>query len=429
MRQLDLLQTPAELGPFDYIIAHGLYSWVAEPVRDKLLAVCGAHLTENGVAYVSYNVYPGSHFRDLTRRMMRYHAAKFSDPDQKVHQARALIKVLAESKKQEPEPYHQILQQELDRALTRSDAALFHDDLNAINQPVYFHEFIEHARRHGLQYLSEASLRAMPVSSFRSNVIEQLNKLDPTDVVTREQYNDFLMCRAFRQTLVCPNKISLYQAHPSERVARLRCAADLRCEASLADLRSASPVMFKNPAGSELAPDRPLVKTALARLGAVWPQSVAFDDLVNSVRSELGNDISGQDNTDQQLSEALLQAHLADYVEFHAYQAPFVTSVSEQPMASALARLQLQRGIAISTLRHQSIKVEGALSRNLILLLDGTRDRSALLCDLGGLVKSGEATFSVDGTPIYDPDLALAELSQGLEKNLADLARLGVLVA
>src|SRR5262245_19579908 len=170
LRQLDLLQTPSELGLFDYIIAHGLYSWVAELVRDKLLALCGAHLTDNGVAYVSYNVYPGSHFRDLTRGMMRYHVAKFSDPDQKVHQARTLIKVIAESKKQEPEPYHQILQQELARALTRSDAALFHDDLNAINQPVYFHEFIEHAARHDLQYLSEASLRTMPVSSFRSNV-------------------------------------------------------------------------------------------------------------------------------------------------------------------------------------------------------------------------------------------------------------------
>ena len=267
--------------------------------------------------------------------------------------------------------------------------------------------------------------REITLSSFRSNVIEQLNKLDPTDVITREQYNDFLMCRAFRQTLLCRNKISLYQAHPSERVARLRGAADLRCEASLGDLQSVSPVMFKNPAGSELATDRPLVKTALARLGAAWPQSVAFDDLMNSVHSVLG---SGQENADQQLGEALLQAHLAGYVEFHAYQAPFVSTVSERPMASALARLQLQSGIAISTLRHQSIKVEGVLSRNLLLLLDGTRDRSALLRDLTGLIKSGEATFGVDGRPICEPDLALGELSDGLEENLADLARLGVLV-
>jgi methyltransferase-like protein len=269
----------------------------------------------------------------------------------------------------------------------------------------------------------------MTLTSFRSHVVEQLNKLDPADVIIREQYKDFLLCRSFRQTLLCRKGIPVHQGQRPERVAALRCATDLRPEPPLADLQSASPVAFKNPAGSELVTDRPAVKTALARLGVAWPQSVTFDELMNSVRSELGNEITGQENAHQQLSEALLQAHLAGYVELHAYQPPFVTSVSERPMASALARLQLQKGIAISTLRHQSIRVEGALSRNLLLLLDGTRDRAALLCDLTGLIKSGTATFNVDGRPIDDLDPNLADLSDGLEKNLEDLARLGVLVA
>src|SRR5262249_46161253 len=92
LHQLNLLDAPTHLGNFDFIIAHGLYSWVPAEVCDKLLALCSAHLTEQGVAYISYNTYPGNHLRDLARGMMRYHAAHFPDPQQQIRQARALLK-------------------------------------------------------------------------------------------------------------------------------------------------------------------------------------------------------------------------------------------------------------------------------------------------------------------------------------------------
>jgi methyltransferase-like protein len=427
LRQLDLLQTPAELGPFDFIIAHGLYSWLPAEARDKLMAVCGRHLTENGVAYISYNVYPGSHFRDLTRGMMRYHVAKFSGADEKIRQARALLKALAEPK-ENPEPYHLILQREMDRALGRSDAAVFHDDLNSINQPVYFHEFVQHAARHGLQYLSEASLRAMQIGSYPPNVMAHLNNLDAADVIRREQYGDFLKCRPFRQTLLCRNGIALERSLNAERLYRLRFAADIRPASPLPDLGSVLPQSFKAAAGAELVTDRPLVKIALAKLGTVWPQSVGFNDLLKSSDSELSDNFGGQEQAERELREALLQAHLAGHIEIHAHEARLVTSLPERPVASALARLQLRRGIAISTLLHQSIKVENPLSRNLVLLLDGTRNFSTLLADLADLVRSGEATVPGNDERICDIDAALAELSDGLEKNLRDLARLGILI-
>src|SRR3954470_6442485 len=54
--QADVLALPDDLGgPFDYIIAHGLYSWVPAAVRDALLVACGRLLAPDGVAYVSYN--------------------------------------------------------------------------------------------------------------------------------------------------------------------------------------------------------------------------------------------------------------------------------------------------------------------------------------------------------------------------------------
>lgn len=432
LRQLDLMQVPAELEPFDFIIAHGVYSWVSDAVRDKLLELCGTLLTDNGVAYVSYNAYPGWHFRDLSRGMMLYHVAKFSDPDQKIQQGLALLKFLAESK-EEPDPYHAILKDELNLALTQPDTSIFHDNLSAINQPLYFHEFVEHAARHDLQYLSEANLETIHIESYTPPVRALLENLDPADIISREQYNDFLECRPFRRTLLCRNRITLDRTLPFESLYTLRLAADFRPVSEVPDLRSASPELFKGTAGAEIESSRPLVKAAFARLGTVWPQSIAFDDLITAVLSDDNDNPAGQksppENARQELAQALRQAHLASCVELHAYQAPFVTTVSHRPMASALARLQLSKSPSLSTLRHEALKIEDSLCRQLVLLLDGTRDRSALLNDLGESLKSGVIVVNQTGKLAVTIDEATRALGSSLEANLRSLARLAVLVA
>ena len=37
----DLLKLGSELGRFDYIVAHGFYAWVPEPVGERMMALCG----------------------------------------------------------------------------------------------------------------------------------------------------------------------------------------------------------------------------------------------------------------------------------------------------------------------------------------------------------------------------------------------------
>ena len=67
---LDLMNLPADFGQFDYIIAHGFYSWVPAPVRLKLLDLCQKHLAPNGLAFVSFNAYPYARLRLMWREMM-----------------------------------------------------------------------------------------------------------------------------------------------------------------------------------------------------------------------------------------------------------------------------------------------------------------------------------------------------------------------
>ncbi len=432
LHAIDLLKAPSNLGRFDFIVAHGLYSWVPAAVRDRILAICSEHLTENGVAYVSYNTYPGSHLRDLVRGMMRYHSAHFREPAEQVRQARALLKFLAESE-EEPDLYHQILERELERCVKYVDAGFFHDDLSPINHSVYFHEFIAHAAGHGLQYLSEASIVGMKEDTYKPRVAEALSELASSDIVTREQYLDFLRCRALRQTLLCRNQIALDHTFSPERIHGLHVAAEIRPVSAEPDVRSRSPELFQGPKGAELESDRPIVKTSLLLLGIAWPQSVRFPELLTRVRAHLGyeSETTGSDAADdeEELANALLQAHAAGCVEFHSHAPAFVTTVGERPVSSPLARLQLERGNVVSTLRHMTLRIDDALGRHLLMLLDGTRDRAMLVEDLAELVTSGGAAISHEGKPVRDMEEILRRLADGLEERLVSLARAAVLIA
>ena len=96
---IDLSEARIEqFGTFDYIIAHGLYSWVPLPVRERILEICQEMLKESGIAYISYNAYPGNHLRDLVRGMMQFHTIHTEELSEKVGQARGLLKFISEAR-------------------------------------------------------------------------------------------------------------------------------------------------------------------------------------------------------------------------------------------------------------------------------------------------------------------------------------------
>ena len=174
----DIADVDASWGAFDYIICHGVYSWVPAPTREKILAICRENLAPNGVAYVSYNTLPGWHIRGMIRDMMIYHAAPYQGAAAKVRQARALLDFLAQSVPA-TQAYGMMLRQEQDAIRNEPDAYLFHDHLEVVNDAVYFHQFAEAAGRHGLEYLGEAEFGQMTVSNSSPQVTEALRRIGP----------------------------------------------------------------------------------------------------------------------------------------------------------------------------------------------------------------------------------------------------------
>jgi methyltransferase-like protein len=354
-----------------------------------------------------------------------------ADPRQRVSQARALIKFIIDSGT-EPDLYRMVLQKELDRINTFTDSSLFHDDLAEQNAPVYFYQFVEHAARHGLKYLSEAQFFEIQTGIFPAHVVEVLNRMSDSPIA-KEQYLDFLKCRRFRQTLLCHDHQHLDDSPRPEKAKSFHIASPVRPAETNLKLRSRQLTNFIGPKNSSLQTDNPLIKAAMVALGDAWPKALHFQDLLATARRSIDEGASGEvlscDDDGRTLGELLLRAYAGGIVEFSMAPPKLVSSLSERPVASPLARLLSRESNEVVNLRHFNIHVDDPLSRRLLQLLDGSRDRNALVDECLALVESGEAVVTADETGIdVDPREVRQFLTTEIEKRLTELAAMALLI-
>jgi SAM-dependent methyltransferase len=384
----DLQAFDPQAGAFDYIVVHGLYSWVPAAVRDALMALIARHLAPDGVAFVSYNVYPGCYARRMLWDAMKFQAAGIEDPETRVSEARALAQMIASEQPSEAN----VIQKVAAELVKREAAYILHDDLADTNEPCYFHEFVAHAAAHGLQFLAEAELGAMGLSGTAPDVRRVLEQMD---VITREQYLDFLRCRRFRQTLLCRSEVELKRTGLVERLMPLHFGVPAR-------IRLAEDPPSMQPDAAE----RARLRTLLDALSDAAPTLLDLPRLNAAVDVAEGRGVPAHD-----LARLLLGAVFTGAVTVHASTASVAPAAGERPLASALARAQCERGNVITNLRHQPVRLDDDVALDLLRLLDGSRTRAQLLALLG--VRLG----------------AEAGRPAALESHLATLARLGLLSA
>jgi SAM-dependent methyltransferase len=399
-----------KFGQFDYIICHGVYSWVPPVVQDKILDICSRNLAPQGVAYVSYNTYPGWHARGMVREMMGFHARRFDDPAVRVGQARAFLEFVAKGVTEQDSAYARVLREEAEMLRPKADYYLFHEHLEDVNQPLYFHEFAERLAAKRLQYLGEAWFHTNP-AQLAPDVRETLQQLS-ADLIALEQYLDFLENRTFRRTLVCHDKVQLDRAPSASIVSKLHMSALARPVSETVDLALGVIEEFKSDEGASASTNIPAVKAALLALFNAWPASLSFDELWGDVQQRL-TPKSIAAGTAEALAESLVHCYLSNVVALHVSPARFAQSAGERPLASPLARCQSKLGQPIANLRHRIVDLSDA-DRLVLDKLDGRTDRTALVAGLSDANAVGlEKADSHDG--------------QWLEASLDRLARSALL--
>jgi SAM-dependent methyltransferase len=374
-----ILDVDDSWGAFDYIICHGVYSWVPPEVQDKILDVCRRNLAPDGVAYVSYNTYPGWYARGAARDLMVFHTRRFDRPDEKVRQARAILDYFVQVMPQQDATYTRVLREEGDLIREQRDSYVFHEHLEATNSAVYFHEFVARAAAKGLQYLGEAAYHSN-IHEYAADVRSTMNALSP-DRIHLEQYLDFLTNRTFRRTLLCRAGRPVSPKPSAEALTTCGLTALARPTSEAPDAASTEVVEFRTDEGFSASTNVPHIKAALLILYEEWPRCVPFGELWERVCARLP--APPADEARPALAQALLQCWLTAVVEVHVAPPPVCLTPGKRPVAFPVARFQAKAGARrVCNLRHRTVALDDD-GRRLVQLLDGTRDRAALARELG----------------------------------------------
>ena len=208
--QSDIASIGSEIGTFDYIIAHGVYSWVDDGVKEALLRLINEHLAEDGIAYVSYNTYPGWHTMEEVRQLMMF---SNRDKTQFNHKEKVLHgKTIGSIVGSQILKYDNLKERNskflgaLRSVMQKDEYYVGHDHLEPNNDPVYFYQFNDHLAAHNLAYLCDADLTLSMVRSFDADIADTLDKLALNDHVAQEQYLDFMLDTTFRKSIICKAK-------------------------------------------------------------------------------------------------------------------------------------------------------------------------------------------------------------------------------
>jgi len=421
LEQMDIRDVDAGFGEFDYIIAYGVYSWVPEHVRDSLWRICRENLAPEGVAMISYNVFPGWHLRMGVRQMMLYHSLRFP-AEERTQQALGLLEFLRsgtealDGRLKDIGIYHDVLEREAGRLREKPSAYLAHEHLSGANDPLYFSEFVTRAAAAGLNYLADADFGSMLTSSLPPTVAEQVEAV-ASDRVSSEQYMDFLTNRTFRESLLCHAEVPLTMQIPGSALQHLHMASAASFLEPGHERYERERPKIRSVAGTIVSVKTAAAVAALQVLTGTWPQAMTFEALLEETAKSLGQTFETADV--ERLANTLVTLFAMKVVEFRTEPVRCVAAsrAGERPLASEVARLQAVVGPAVTNLRHDTVDLD-LECRAILPLLDGTRTRSELASVLNTVLEA-------DGQPGAYP--TAEALSVAVDGAIERLGRLSLL--
>jgi methyltransferase-like protein len=394
----------SELGEFDFIICHGVYSWVPEKVQEAILYVFQHLLAPDGVAYISYDVYPGWKAKEIVRDAMLLRGGDKTDPAEKLSYARGMIDFL-----EQVAPPDSVLARAIadDRALGAKarDYYVLHDHLETFNSPCYFLDFGKRCDPHALSYLADALPQTMFAINYGTKIAEPLLKECGHSQVLVEQYLDFFVNRTFRQSLLvhADRAPQITYQLDRRRFGGLHFAAWLPPTGGETRLDDSNQE-YGQP-GTTLSTPDPGVKAAVDALTAHWPWTLSRPELLYAVHSRLAasgvEPAINQDEKIDELLEALIMRGMARYrldpVLPEATGNPLQLDESARRIAEVV---RSDHDAYVFNRWHEEVLLP-PVDRHLLPLLDGTRDRDALADELMSLLHKDVITFTRDGVRLW----------------------------
>lgn len=396
LEAMDIRDVPADWGAFDYIVCHGVYSWVPDDVREAILDVIARHLAPQGVAYVSYNALPGWHGRGILRDLLR-RAVPSGPPLEMVAGARRFLDLMR-MHLLVSSPLAPYLQGELELFRRYSDRYVYFEYLVEDNEPVYLADFLARADRHGLAYLADGDLVGSLPSILGEGAASALAEV-AADRVATEQYIDYLAARLFHRTLLCRPGAATSTAPMADGLA----GAWLGIDAGGALEVEGEYEVSVDDDDLVVHSGDPFPVLMMWAITTARPGVARLHQIAETVAAQLEREVD--DEVQREVRRRALELVVGARVQAGHWQRPVATEIPERPLIARHTRWQATDGQAdVTTLTHSMFEID-ELDRVLLEVMDGTRDRAGLVEAVIAAQRSGRLEISVDDEPLVEPVL------------------------
>jgi len=385
----DIRELGASLGTFDYIIAHGIFSWVSEEVRVALLDVLDRALAPHGVALVSFNAYPGWHDVAPVRRLMRFHTEPVAEGAAKLARAREVARwYLARRARLDEEVLGELMVRLHTRIHHASDAILRHDYLSEHHTCFYFEDFMALAAARGMDFMTNARPGRLRASSFEPEIAEMLRAVP--DVVRQQQYIDFLAHTRFREVLLCRREREVMRAADLDTFRGLSVEARTASDPWGLETRGEDAIRMETRQGFVDLIGRPL-RIVLSILHHRIPEAVPMEELLAIALPELaaqGEDgglaatAEGRAQLEASIVRELAELYFKELVRLWREPPRLAPQVDERPRTGGLQRMLAAEGPIVPTLSHRD-ETRSDLERDVLQRCDGSTTRARLRDELG----------------------------------------------
>ena len=289
----DLVDAARRLpGQFDYIIAHGVFSWISDGARDALLRLVAARLRHGGLLYVNYNSKPAWNLRGMVRDFLMAQTAAEEDYRRRAELAQAVAAKVVGALSGVEHSYSRLLANEF-RFVSEGDVSwVGHEFLAPENHAYWRSEFLAMAEQYGLAYVADADFNYSSDRTMQDLApwlnAEQITGRSVDDTV------DLLCYRQLHSPILTPSPLALALPDVAE-FSRLWVASCLEPDRSVECDRTA---IYTHPSGYEVEAKNESMRAALTALRTLWPRGLkvgaafpdaedAMDDLLLLHRSGL----------------------------------------------------------------------------------------------------------------------------------------------
>ncbi len=375
----------ADFRSSDYIVVHGLYSWVSEKARAAIVSFCRNNLTPSGLAYISYNAQPGWSMRSLVREtLLRAPSVRKAAVEDQAARAVDVATQLLEDLPSQGYAFGELLAEELARVRNGSPGYVFHEYLAEINEGFWLRDFVAHAQQHGLDYVADAQdcrWEGQIPAALRAFLAER--DLNP---IEQEERLDLLCHRTFRASILCRSDAPRQCTTHREILQTAFLATSLCAESDPFDLTEGAVETFSHEHGPEITLDVPITKAAIVLLTHQWPRGMRFESLWQRASQFLiSHGCLVQSGAREQLLEELILLYERGQLDLRLDEPSYRWDIPESPRAHALARFEAQHREALTTPFHSLLPFEPE-ALQVVQELDGARSTKELQRTFGSTI-------------------------------------------